>query len=126
MNLEMKHPIYTSIGAIIKSRRKTLGMKQETLAGLLGVSRGSLANVETGRQGILVHQLYKFADALRLTPYDLLPLALADTSRTEPIELPLPRDLKAQQREQIARFFDQVDTSQIREKKGKNGKPTNG
>src|SRR6266852_9416336 len=69
------HQVYKQIGAIIKARRKTLNnMKQEKLAGLLGISRGSLANIETGRQGILVHQLYKFSAALQLkTPIDLLP-----------------------------------------------------
>ena len=119
----MTHPTYKAIGAVIKSRRKTLGMKQETLAGLLSISRGSLANVETGRQSILVHQLYKFAEALQLTPFDLLPPALIDQLRTEPTKLPLPDDLKAQQREQIARMFEQVDTTQIRERKGNHDKP---
>ena len=41
----MVDTIYKDIGAVIKSRRKTLNMKQETLAGLLSISRGSLANV---------------------------------------------------------------------------------
>ena len=104
----MVDPIYKDIGAVIKSRRKTLDMKQETLAGLLGISRGSLANVETGRQSVLVHQLYKFAAALQLTPFDLLPRPSIDHLRTEPTELPLPGDLKAQQKEQITRLFEQV------------------
>lgn len=118
----MTQPIYRAIGAVIKSRRKTLGMKQETLARLLSISRGSLANVETGRQSILVHQLYRFAEALRLTPFDLLPPNSIEQSRTEPAELPLPSDLKMQQREQIVRLFDQVDTTQIREKRGNHEK----
>ena len=118
----MIDPIYKHIGAVIKSRRKTLGMKQETLAGRLSISRGSLANVETGRQSVLVHQLYKFADALELTPVDLLPQPSTDHLRTERTELPLPGDLKAQEKEQITRFFEQVDTNQIRERKGNRAK----
>jgi transcriptional regulator with XRE-family HTH domain len=113
----MVDPIYKDIGAVIKSRRKTLDMKQETLAGLLGISRGSLANVETGRQSILVHQLYKFAIALQLMPFDLLPQPSVAHLRTEPTELPLPGDLKAQQKEQITRLFEQVDTTQLRDRK---------
>ena len=74
-------PIYKLIGAVIKARRKTLELKQETLAGRLGISRGSLANVETGRQSVLVHQLYKFAAALGVTPSDLLPLPSSDHSK---------------------------------------------
>ena len=119
----MVHPIYKEIGAVIKSRRRTLKMKQETLAGLLGISRGSLANVETGRQSVLVHQLYKFADALQLTPLDLLPLPLIDPLRIEATELPLPSDLKAQQKEHIARLFEQIDTMQLRERKANGAKP---
>jgi transcriptional regulator with XRE-family HTH domain len=113
----MVDTIYKDIGAVIKSRRKTLNMKQETLAGLLSISRGSLANVETGRQSILVHQLYKFAAALQLTPFDLLPPSSFDQLRTEPTELPLPGDLKAQQKEQITRLFEQVDTVQLKERR---------
>jgi len=117
-------PIYKHIGAVIKARRKTLQYKQETLAGMLGISRGSLANVETGRQGILVHQLYKFAAALGLTAHDLLPPALTGPSRGERTELPLPNDLKALQKEQIARLFDQVNTTEILGKEGKHAKST--
>jgi transcriptional regulator with XRE-family HTH domain len=120
----MIDPIYKQIGAVIKSRRKTLEMKQETLARMLGISRGSLANVETGRQSILVHQLYKFAVALQLKPVDLLPQPSPDHLRTERTELPLPSGLKAQEKEQITRFFEQVDTNQIRERKGKRAKST--
>jgi transcriptional regulator with XRE-family HTH domain len=99
-------------------------MKQEALAGELGISRGSLANIETGRQSILVHQLYKFAAKLQLTPFDLLPQPSTDAFRLESASLPLPDDLKAQQKEQIARLFEQVDTSQIRERKGNRAKST--
>lgn len=117
-------PIYKHIGAVIRARRKTLGLKQETLAGKLGISRGSLANVETGRQNVLVHQLYRYANALQLTPFDLLPPASPDHFRTESEELPLPDNLKALQKEQITRLFQQVDTHQIRGKEGNRAKST--
>lgn len=101
-------PIYRHIGAIIKTRRKTLKFKQEALAGILGISRGSLANIETGKQSVLVHQLYKFADALRLTPHDLLPLQTSDSAKSDRLELPLPDNLKAQQKEQLVHLIEQV------------------
>jgi transcriptional regulator with XRE-family HTH domain len=100
-------PIYPHLGAAIKARRKTLGMKQKTLAGMLSISRGSLANIETGRQSVLVHQLYRFAEALELSPSDLLPPPTKTKSSTQ--DLPLPAGLKAQQKEQIARLFAQDD-----------------
>lgn len=102
-------PIYRHIGSLIKARRKTLQLKQENLANMLGISRGSLANIETGRQNVLVHQLYRFAAALQLTPVDLLPSPSMDQTRTEAVELPLPSDLKAQQKKQITDLFMQVD-----------------
>jgi transcriptional regulator with XRE-family HTH domain len=117
-------PIYKHIGLLIKARRKTLSLKQENLASMLGISRGSLANIETGRQNILVHQLYKFAVALQLTPFDLLPPPSTDQSRAERIELPLPDDLKAQQKKQVTELFLQVGTNQKLETEGVNVKTT--
>jgi transcriptional regulator with XRE-family HTH domain len=116
------NPIYTHIGAVIKARRKTLGLKQEHLARILGISRGSLANVETGRQSILVHQLYNFASALQLTPFDLLPQPADEPFSVDRTELPLPGDLKAQQKQQIARLFEQVDIEQTSARKESRGK----
>lgn len=115
-------PMYKQIGAVIKARRKTLGLKQEGLAGRLGISRGSLANIETGRQSILVHQLYKYAAKLDLSPFDLLPQPATDCVGAGRTELPLPANLKPQEKDQITRLFAQVDTSKIRDKKGKRGK----
>jgi transcriptional regulator with XRE-family HTH domain len=96
---------------LIKARRKTLQLKQENLANMLGISRGSLANIETGRQSILVHQLYRFAAALELTPVDLLPPPSTEHARTGSSALPLPDDLKAQQKRQITDLFMKVDTN---------------
>ena len=111
------NPIYKQIGALIKARRKKLdNMKQKNLASDLGISRGSLANIETGRQNILVHQLYNFAKALRLSPVDLLPLSTNEDIRVERTELPLPKNLKARQKQQVARLFMQTATRQPLEK----------
>lgn len=110
-------PIYRHIGAIIKKRRQTLKVKQEVLAGQLGISRGSLSNIETGRQSMLVHQLYKFADALQLSPHDLLPIAANDHVKAERTLLPLPDDLKESQKQQVADLIGGV-TAQPLDKEG--------
>lgn len=99
-----QHPIYKRIGEIVRARRGKMGkMTQEMLASRVGMSRAALANIETGRQSILVHQLYALAKELELTPTDLLP----DAGRTVSREslLPLPDDLKPQQKEQVSRLF---------------------
>ncbi len=97
--------VYEYIGSLIKRRRKQLGLKQHHLATRLGISRGSLANIETGRQGVLVHQLYKFAAALDLKPHDFLPPS-SDALLKGAWSDVIPTNLNAQQREQIARLLD--------------------
>lgn len=118
-------PIYKHIGELIRARRKTLEMKQETLSTLLGISRGSVANIEIGRQNVLIHQLYKIAAALQLSPFDLLPPPLTDQHKGDRTELPLPSDLKAQHKSQVALFFEQVDTTQLRNQAASHVKATN-
>jgi DNA-binding XRE family transcriptional regulator len=96
--------IYKAIGAIIRGRRRRLEWPQHLLAERLGISRATLANIETGRQRILTHLLYAFADALQLKPSDLLPAndrqAAADLTK-----LPIQGDVNPEQREQIARLI---------------------
>ena len=98
--------LYRTLGAMIRRRRKTLGLTQAKLAGNLGVSRASVANVETGRQKILVHQLYRYAKALEMSVVDFLP---PNDETQEPTgdlsDLPLPEDLSSEQRAQIARVL---------------------
>ena len=116
------HSIYKDIGSLIKARRKTLGLKQEKLSGALGISRGSLANIETGRQSILVHQLYHFAKALELSPADLLPLQTTEAAKIESTDWPLPNGLKAEQKEQIAKFLSNATTTNSVKSGGDNAK----
>lgn len=97
-------PIYREIGSRIRSRRKQLRLTQETLASRLGLSRASLANIETGRQSVLVHRLYPIAQTLDLSVPDLLPPPPAPFTSANVADLSLPQGLSAQQRLQIARI----------------------
>ncbi|MBI4990122.1 MAG: helix-turn-helix transcriptional regulator [Rhodocyclales bacterium] len=97
--------IYKHIGSLIKSRRKQLRFTQEKLAKRLAMSRASLASIETGRQNVLVHQLYILAAALDLEPGDFL-LALKNPIPNSDLgKLPLPAGLNTQQKEQVARLM---------------------
>ena len=93
--------LYAHIGTLIKARRKHTKLTQETLSARIGISRASLANIETGRQTLLVHQLYALATVLELSPADLLPPVMP----LEAEALPLPQGLKPQVRAQIERVF---------------------
>lgn len=108
--------LYRTVGASIRHRRRELDLTQAKLANRLGISRGTLANIETGRQNLLLHQLYRFAAALDMNVHDLLPLPVemnigellplaATDNVTDLKELPMPKGLTSEQQAQVARVF---------------------
>jgi len=63
--------------------RETRGKKltQEELAKATGLSRASVVNIEAGRQKLLLHHVFGIAEALGLTPAQLIaPLEPASPS----------------------------------------------
>ena len=58
--------LYQRLGRAVADRRAELKLKQAEVAGKIGLSRASLASLETGRQRIMVHQLFALANALKL------------------------------------------------------------
>lgn len=113
-------PIYKQIGAVIRTRRKALEKTQEGLAEELGISRAALASIETGRQNVLVHQLYRIAITLDMKRSDLLPdpLPSGETQPKRP-PLPLPAGLTAEQNAQILKLIDEVPETKTIATKGK-------
>lgn len=67
------NPFYKHIGMTIRAAREALGMTQGELANVVGLSRTSLTNIESGRQRILVDQLAELADALDIPVHSLIP-----------------------------------------------------
>lgn len=66
--------IYQAFGRAVATRRKKLNLTQAKLAGRVGMSRASIANIESGRQNVLLHQAYRLAAALEFPKVsDLLP-----------------------------------------------------
>jgi len=65
-------PIYKIIGAKIIMMREFMGLTQLDLSKRVGLTRGSIANIETGRQRILLHDIEKIADAFGTTPKHIL------------------------------------------------------
>src|ERR1700730_6769629 len=97
-----QEPIYKPLGGMIRQRRRRLELPQAELARRLGISRATLANIETGRQRVLVHHVYAFAEALDIKPGDLLPQVNKTGLASDWAQFPIPNDLKPQQKEQIA------------------------
>jgi len=74
--------LYTEVGRRAAARRHVLGRTQVEVAEKMGLSRASLANIEVGRQSLLLHQVYALAAALDLQSLDdLLPVLPGGSSR---------------------------------------------
>lgn len=59
-----KAAFYVKIGENIQFLRKQRGMKQQTLAELLDLSRVSVVNIEKGRQHVTIHTLWEICNHL--------------------------------------------------------------
>lgn len=70
--------LYEAIGNNIRRIRLRRGITQEALAGLTSLSRASIANIEKGRQRLLVHTLWEIARALDVDPGELFPRTAAE------------------------------------------------
>lgn len=64
---------HVSLGVVVAARRNELRLKQQELADAIGVSRTTLANIETGRQSIPIDRVRPLAAALDMTMEELLP-----------------------------------------------------
>ena len=65
--------LYAAVGKNIAGARHRLGLTQSELAETAGLSRGSIANMETGRQLAPLHTLYDISEALGRPIGRLLP-----------------------------------------------------
>jgi transcriptional regulator with XRE-family HTH domain len=67
-------PMYVALGIAIRKSRdsKVPPMTQEGLAGASGIARATIANIERGRQHVLVHTLVRIMRALDVKFEDLV------------------------------------------------------
>lgn len=105
--------VYRDLGIRIRDLRKGLRRTQDQLAKQVGISRASLANIEAGRQQVLVHHLFGLAEALQLeSPAALLLRPRADALRSRSArpgtasDLPLSSEgLTEKQRQEVLRLM---------------------
>lgn len=103
--------IYRNLGIRIRDLRKGLRLTQDQLAKQVGISRASLANIEAGRQQVLVHHLLALADGLQLESPAQLLLAPQGGGRKRgaATELPLSGEaLTEKQRQEVLRLMGGV------------------
>lgn len=93
--------IYESLGVAVASHRKRLQLTQTQLSSRIGLSRASIANIERGRQKVLLHHVYLLASALNLPSImSLVPTALLKAEAD--YELPVSRsDISEKQKAQV-------------------------
>lgn len=102
-------PLYKDIGRNIRTRRRQIDESQDSVAQQLGLSRATLANIETGRQRVLVHQLYAIARALGVKPGDLLPPQPLDPAPSFTLEsLQVQGNVNPEQRKEVFRLINSV------------------
>lgn len=63
---------YLQFGLRVRQIREALGLTQDDLRKRVNMSSGSIANIETGKQRILLDDVQKFSNALGCTPKHLL------------------------------------------------------
>lgn len=96
--------IYRIIGAELAARRKKLRLKQAEVADQIGLTRASLANIESGRQKLMLHQIYRLATALKVASItDLVPPNYSFEQASGPLRL-VGSDLNNSQKAQIEQY----------------------
>lgn len=78
------------LGARIRTAREAARLTQEALAGAVGLSRGSIANVERGYQAPPAYRLALIAQALRVDLPALLPSLDGYRSQVDRLHSQLP------------------------------------
>ncbi|MEM7667323.1 MAG: helix-turn-helix transcriptional regulator [Pseudomonadota bacterium] len=80
--------LYVLFGRRVAEAREKAELTQQQLADEIGLSRASVANIEAGRQRIVLHQAIEISEALKLaTVADLLP-----TDLIRPSNRPAPNE----------------------------------
>ena len=64
-------PVYSALAEVVRNFRFSAGLTQADTAKALGMSRPALANIEAGRQRVLLGDLWDFARVLKVTPKEL-------------------------------------------------------
>lgn len=100
--------VYRNLGSRIRELRRSLHQTQDQLARQVNMSRASLANIEAGRQQVLVHHLFALAAALQLdSPAQLLLTSRSRAAKADATApLPLAEDgLTEKQRREVLRLM---------------------
>ena len=65
-------PCYLLFGARVRQLREVLGMTQDDLRRKIGLTRASIANIEAGKQRVLLHDVERFSTAFGISAKNLM------------------------------------------------------
>lgn len=92
--------LYRSLGRAVAKRRDELKLTQAEVAARIGLTRASLANIEAGRQKVMLHHVYKLAKALEWpSVVEVLPANMGN-EEIQPVPI-RSRDITAVQKKQV-------------------------
>ena len=69
---KLVEPVYRQFGAKVEAMRAVMAITQADLAKKVKLTRASIANIEAGKQRILLADVEKFAEALGMSPRSLM------------------------------------------------------
>lgn len=97
--------LYRMLGHNVARLRRAKELTQAEVAAQIGLTRASLANIETGRQKVLMHHVYMLANTLGCgSVLELLPASFAFGGVNQPVSVH-GSPLSEHEHAQVDRFF---------------------
>ncbi len=100
--------LYPRFGQLVRRHRERLGLNQAEIGQAIGLTRASIANIETGRQRIPLHHLYRLARVLKVDVHALLPTAAGGASMLADCEIQSSTELSAREQDVVARVVGSI------------------
>jgi transcriptional regulator with XRE-family HTH domain len=107
--------LYSRFGGLVRQHRVRLGLNQAEIGRAMGLSRASVANIETGRQRIPMHHLYKLARVLKVDVPALLPAAGERSPTTIDRGIQSSMELSEREQEEVAKVVGLISSGTRRE-----------
>lgn len=113
-----ENSVYRAFGNAVSTRRKALGLTQAQLASKVKMSRASIANIESGRQNVLLHHVYTLAAALEFAKVgELLPPPPQQKSGGEELKMTVSNQALSLSEQEEAQIADLI-TSALTPRRG--------
>jgi transcriptional regulator with XRE-family HTH domain len=65
--------LYAAVGLRVRKYRRAEKLNQAELGEICRINRSTIAVIESGKQAVALHQVFRIAAALKVRPLDLIP-----------------------------------------------------